>query len=125
MKKTIYVLAILPLTLVSAGCVTSVPVAGFATNTLLDPRVVTGVTGSFGCAQLAQTITDTRLRRDVLRRCYSSVDARVRQESLNAPNTLCQETVRYDQYGRMRSEMICRSSQGVQRATGRVRSALP
>ena len=110
---------------VISGCFAGIPVVGPAVGTLTDSRVITGATGSYGCAQLAQTIDDTRLRRDVLRRCYQGVDARGRQVSANAPNTHCRETITYGADGVPRSTMRCVSEGGVERSTDRVRSGLP
>ena len=108
-----------------SGCFAGIPVVGPAVGTLTDSRVITGATGSYGCAQLAQTIDDTRLRRDVLRRCYQGVDARGRQVSANAPNTHCRETITYGPNGVPQSTMRCVSEGGVERSTDRVQSGLP
>ncbi len=118
-------LLVLLATALLGGCMATVPVVGPAVGTMTDARVVTGATGSYGCARIAETIEDRQLRRDVLRRCYSGVDARVRQVSANTPNTICRESISYDAAGNMRSTMNCTSTEGVIRSTDRVRSGLP
>lgn len=113
------------MTTLLGGCMASIPVLGPAVGTVTDDRVVTGMSGAYACAKMAESIGDPSLRRQVQWNCQKGVDARGRQVAANMPNTHCRETISYDANGNARSTMTCTSSQGVIRSTDRVRSGLP
>jgi hypothetical protein len=120
--KTLIILVAISLL---GGCMASIPVLGPAVGTVTDDRVVTGMTGAYACAKMAESIGDPSLRRQVQWNCQKGVDARGRQVAANMPNTHCRETISYDNAGNQKSTMTCTSSEGVIRSTDRVRSGLP
>ena len=90
-----------------SGCFAGIPVVGPAVGTWTDDRVITGAAGTYGCAQLAESIDDTRLRRDVLRNCNRGVVERGRRTSQVHS---CREQTTYNQGEVTNSRIVCDSS---------------